>query len=54
LGVDKDEDAAAVSADEITTMAAEIVRGVCRSESAVTMTPAHRQVWDDLADQARG
>jgi hypothetical protein len=40
-----------VSADDITTMADEVRRGLRPSESRVRMTAAHQQVWDDLADQ---
>ncbi|MDW3217117.1 MAG: hypothetical protein R8F63_00780 [Acidimicrobiales bacterium] len=40
-----------VTADEVRTMAAEILAGRRRSESTVAMTDAHRRVWDDLVDQ---
>lgn len=40
-----------VTADEVRTMAAEILAGRRRSESTVPMTAAHRRVWDDLVDQ---
>ncbi|MFT5203457.1 MAG: hypothetical protein ACI9C1_002857 [Candidatus Aldehydirespiratoraceae bacterium] len=49
-----DEETASVSAEEIFTMAAEIERCLRPSESAVKMTPTHREVWDDLVDQRRG